>query len=132
MSLYNSSTAKRTIRIDRDTDGEIMAFFDGPRGPVPVEISAAYEDTIERALEVEDDIELADLCEFVVSGLTQALADCFTGNRFSHFADGPDDNSDLVMRQRTGEDIQRAREAILYCDLQEGGLTDSEIQQFVN
>lgn len=131
MSIYTNTTHTPLVSIARDADGEIMVVVEGPRGPINIEISAAEEASIEQTLEFGDKEEIEDLCEFVIGSLLGDLEKCFPGAQFSHFADAPDDNSEIATRERTAGDIRRARECIAYRDLLEAGLNEMEIQQLI-
>ena len=132
MTIYTNTTHNAKAHVARDTDGEIMVVIEGPRGPVNVEIHSASEAVIESIIEEGDDEDLADACDTVISDVFIELERCFPGETFSHFADAPDDNSEIVTQQRTADEIQRARESIAYRDLLEGGLSESEIQALIS
>lgn len=131
MNIHTSTNHKPVIHIARDTDDEIIMVIEGPRGPVNIEIHAADEENIEQLIEEGDEEDLADACELVISFIMSDISKCFPGEQFSHFADAPDDNSQIVTRQRTVGDLKRAREAIAYRDLVEGGLSDQEIRALI-
>lgn len=131
MIIFTDENRALPTHIVRDADDEIMIGIDGPRGPVRVEIHAADESTIERMITHGDEEDVADMCRATISDFYVQIAACFPGQTFSHYADAPDDNSELVMRERTAEEINRAREAIAYRDLVEAGLTEKEIQALI-
>lgn len=127
MIIFTDENRALPTHIVRDADNEIMIGIDGPRGPVRVEIHAADESTIERMLDHGDEEDVADMCRATISDFYVQVAACFPGQTFSHYAD----NSELVMRERTAEEINRARESIAYRDLIEAGLTEKEIQALI-
>ena len=131
MNIHTSTRHKATAHIARDTDDEIIMVIEGPRGPINVEIHSADEDNIEQLIEDGDEEELEDACETVIGFIFSDLGKFFPGQTFSHFADAPDDNSELVMRERTVGDLKRARESIAYRDLVEGGLSEQEIHTLI-
>lgn len=131
MTIHTSVVGKAVAHVGRDTDDEIFLIIEGPRGPVNIEIHTSDEDNIEQLIKEGDEGELADACESVIIFILSDLQKCFPGEQFSHFADAPNDNSQLVTRQRTADDIKRARESIAYRDLIEGGLSEKEIQALI-
>lgn len=131
MTIYTSEQYGTRVDVIRDYDDEIMLAFHTVRGVVKVEIPEATEAMIETPWS-DDPEDLQDACESAISDAFSDLIQCFEGTTFSHFADAPNDNSELVTRQRTAQEIREARNCIAYRDLVEGGLTEKEIHAIIS